>query len=220
MISNYFKTIGARRIVVMLIGNVFIGMGVALFKLSGMGNDPFSGMMMALSARLGMSYPLFQVLMNLLFFIAQILWGRHLIGAGTIVNAVLLGYLADFFYRILILLTPPPALFVLQVLLVFVGVIICSFGLSLYQQSDVGVAPYDSLSLMLHERCRKISYFWCRIFTDALAAATCWLAGGIVGLGTLVSAFGLGPFIQFFNVHFTRRILPESQPATEKGGSQ
>ena len=35
----------------------------------------------------------------------------------------------------------------------------------------------------------------------------CWLAGGIVGLGTLVSAFGFGPFVQFFDTHFTLKVL-------------
>ena len=49
MAVNYFKKIGARRLLIMIMGNVFLGMGISIFKLSGLGNDPFSGMVMALA---------------------------------------------------------------------------------------------------------------------------------------------------------------------------
>lgn len=213
MIIEYLSRVSRRRLCVMLIGNIIIGLGVAVFKLSQMGNDPFSGMMMALSAAFGISYPLFQVLLNAVFFLIQLWLGRRLIGAGTVVNAVFLGYFADFFYKLLTMRLAPPTQFCWQILLVLAGVIICSLGLSLYQQSDVGVAPYDSLALILHEHACKVSYFWCRMLIDALAALICYLAGGIVGLGTLASAFGLGPFIQFFNTHLTNKILPVKEAA-------
>ena len=50
-------------------------------------------------------------------------------------------------------------------------------------------------------------YFGCRIFTDALSALLCWLLGGLVGLGTLICAFCLGPFIQFFDRTFSQKVL-------------
>ena len=77
----------------------------------------------------------------------------------------------------------------------------------MYQLSRQGVAPYDSVALIMVEKWPKISYFWHRISNDALCALICWLAGGIVGLGTLVSAFGLGPVVRFFDTHFTSKLL-------------
>ena len=94
-----------------------------------------------------------------------------------------------------------------RILIVCVGVIATSLGVSMYQLPDQGVAPYDSMSLIMTERLKKVPYFWNRVATDALCALICWLAGGIVGLGTLVSAFGLGPFVQFFDTHFTSKLL-------------
>ena len=35
----------------------------------------------------------------------------------------------------------------------------------------------------------------------------CWLLGGLVGLGTLICAFCLGPFIQFFDRTFSQKVL-------------
>lgn len=209
MLINYLKRIGMRRLIVMTIGNIFVGMGVSIFKLSGLGNDPFSGMVMALADRTGIVYATLLILVNCALFFIQFLTGKKFIGPGTVVNALLLGYIVTFFYGIWSNLLGTPDAFWQRAIIVLIGVVICSFGLSLYQTSDVGVAPYDSLSLIMTDRFPKFSYFWCRMATDALCALICYFAGGIIGLGTLVSAFGLGPIIHFFNVNFTNRLLDQ-----------
>ncbi len=207
MIAGYFKKVGIKRLVMMLIGNVFIGMGVSIFKLSGLGNDPFSGMVMALSDMLQITYAPFVIMVNLVLFVVEAAYGRKLIGAGTLVNAMLMGYIITFFNKLFLAVIGAPAGLTGQVITVFIGVVICSFGVSLYQTPNVGISPYDSLSLIMTERLKNGSYFWCRMATDAVCALICWMAGGIIGLGTLVSAFGLGPIIHFFNVHFSEKLL-------------
>lgn len=211
MIANYFKRVGAKRVAMTVLGNIIMGLGISIFKFSGLGNDPYSGMTMALAVCVGMAYANFQVLFNLCLFVVQLLFGREFIGIGTIVNAFFLGYIVTFFYGILTALLPTPTGLLTQILVVCVGVVITSFGLSLYQTSNVGVAPYDALSLITQKKLPKVSYFWHRIVDDGIAALVCYLAGGIVGLGTLVSAFGLGPFIHFFNKHFTEKLLQEKK---------
>ena len=94
----------------------------------------------------------------------------------------------------------------LQLLWVVIGVLVVALGASLYQTADLGVAPYDALSLMLADRL-PVPYFGCRIFTDALCAVIAWLLGGLIGLGTLLCAFALGPFVQFFTKHFSEKVL-------------
>ena len=123
-------------------------------------------------------------------------------------NAVCLAYITTFFYNIytgvfgLELVALPVRLVALCV-----GVVICCLGLSMYQMPDEGVAPYDSLSLIMTERWPKIPYFWHRMSNDVLCALICYLTGGVVGIGTLVTAFGLGPVIHFFNRVFTGKLL-------------
>ena len=41
MIKEYFTKAGFGRMTVMVVGNIFLGLGVAIFKLSGLGNDEF-----------------------------------------------------------------------------------------------------------------------------------------------------------------------------------
>ena len=91
------------------------------------------------------------------------------------------------------------------------GTVVTGFGVSMYQTPNAGASPYDSLSIIMAKRIPKFTYFWHRIFTDAVCALVCFLAGGIVGLGTLVSALGLGPVIDFFNVHLTRRLFKDGE---------
>lgn len=206
-ISDYFKNINWSRILIMCIGNVLIGMGVAIFKLSGLGNDPFSGMVMAAADQVGIAYGHFQVIVNLAVFAVEIAFGRKFIGPGTVINALFLAYICTFFYNIFIGASLAPENMAARLITLLIGVIICSLGLSMYQMSDEGIAPYDSLSLIMAERWPKIPYFWHRMSNDAASALFCWLFGGIVGLGTLVTAFGFGPVIHFFNRYFTSKLL-------------
>lgn len=213
MMKNYLKKTGMKRIWMTIIGNIFIGLGIAVFRYAALGNDPFTAMNLSLSERVGMSYPTFQVIFNLCVFVIQLIWGRELIGIGTIVNACFLGYIVDFFYKLLLLLPVSAEALWLRVFIVLVGVIIISFGLSLYQTSDVGVAPYDALSLITGKKLPRIPYFWHRMFDDALAAVASIMATGFtnIGLGSVVSAFGLGPFIHFFNKHFSEKLLRDRE---------
>ncbi|WP_042125297.1 MULTISPECIES: YczE/YyaS/YitT family protein [unclassified Paenibacillus] len=204
--------VDTKRLIIMVMGNVFLGMGISIFKLSGMGNDPFSGMVMALAESSGIVYANFLILLNLVLFVIQFITGRKLIGAGTFVNAIFLGYIATFFHSTWLHLLGEPQLFWQRVITVAIGVVVCSFGVSMYQKSDVGVAPFDSLSLIMKTKLPKISYFWHRMFTDALCALICFLSGGVIGLGTLVSMLGLGPIIHFFDVHFTEKLLAKKGP--------
>ena len=67
--SEWIRKINWKYVIVMLIGNVILGLGIAIFKLSGLGNDPFSGMVMALSDRIGIDYPIFLIIVNMIIFV-------------------------------------------------------------------------------------------------------------------------------------------------------
>lgn len=207
--TAYFQQVGLRRFVLMLFGNLFLGLGIGIFKLSAMGNDPFTAMVMSLSDHLPLSYASFLICLNLVLFLIE-LWGnKKLIGVGTIVNMFLMGYVVTFFVNLFTHSGLTPNSMPMQVVFVLVGVVITSFGVALYQRPDVGVAPYDALSLILDERL-PIPYFWCRMATDVTCAVITFFAGGLLGLGTLICAFGLGPIVSFFNVTVVDKLLGKS----------
>jgi uncharacterized membrane protein YczE len=191
----------------LIIGNVLIGLGICLFKTSGMGNDPFSAMVMSVSELLHLSYSTFLVFLNTFIFIIEIAWGRKYIGIGTFANWFLIGYVAEFFISLSNRMISPPQTFLERVPFVVLGVLIISLGVSLYQTSDAGISPFDSLALIMDERLTKVPYFWCRMMCDATCAAICLLTGGLIGLGTFLCAFGLGPVIHFFNLRFSQKVI-------------
>ncbi len=200
----------------MILGVAVTGLGIAIFRQAALGTDPFSGMNLALADVTGIAYPVLQIGVNLIFFLIQISLGRRYIGPGTIANAFFLAYFVDFFYGVIHGLLGDFQSLPVKVITLLAGLCICSLGLSMYQQSALGVAPYDALSLILKDRIPKVPYFVWRVSNDGFCALICFLAGGVVGLGTLVTAFGFGPVIQFFDRTLTRRMLPKRTDGREK----
>ena len=190
-----------RRIVGMVVGIVIIGLGIALFKQSHLGNDSISALNMRLAELLGISLGVQNVATNILFFALEFWFGRKYIGLGTFVNGIGMGFIITFFYDPIAAAFGPAASLPEQLVWVVLAVLVTALGASLYQTADLGIAPYDYLSLGLRDY-THFQYFGCRVFTDAFCALLCWLLGGLVGLGTLICAFCLGPFIQF-DVLFT-----------------
>ncbi|MCD7859432.1 MAG: hypothetical protein LUH51_04575 [Firmicutes bacterium] len=204
---SYFRKAGLRRILVSTAGNLCIAAGVGIFKLSLLGNDPYSGMNMALGALAGISYANFQILLNLALLGVQLAVGRETVGYGTVFNAVTVGYVGTWVYQLGYRLLGEPGSLAAQLAVMLLGVAVTGLGVSLYQQARLGVSPYDAAALIFHKFARRIPYFWCRILTDATCTLVCFLSGGLVGLGTLVTALGLGPVITFFNRFVSDPIL-------------
>ena len=198
----------ARRIIGMLVGIVIIGLGIALFKQSHLGNDSISALNMRLAELLGISLGRMNIITNILLFALEVWLGRQYIGLGTFVNGLGIGFIVTAFYDPIAAFFGPAeaAGLPVQLLWMAVAVPVTALGVSLYQTADLGIAPYDYLSLGLRDH-TPFPYFGCRVFTDALCALLCWLLGGLVGIGTLVCAFCLGPFIQFFDGHFSHKVL-------------
>lgn len=191
----------------MLLGTTCSCMGISIFKLAGLGNDAFNAMGLSVSVQIGLSYGTFVAIVSAVLFVIQLIFGRKYIGFGTIVNAFFQGYIASFFMWLWNKLDFSPQFLWQKIIIMLLGVLVCCFGISIYQSSDVGISPYDSMSLILADRLPKIPYFWWRISNDVACALICFFTGGLIGLGTLIAAIGLGPIIQFFNIHITKKYL-------------
>ena len=197
-----------KRIIFCFLGVVIIGLGCALFKQSVCGNDAFTALNITISERTGISLGTVTVLMNCIYLIFPLIWGRKYINIGTILNGVLLGYIVDFFFKLIHGAFGDPASLAIRLIWLVPAVIVISLGISLYQTADLGVGPYDYLALGLRDH-MHFPYFACRIFTDSMCALAAWLLGGLIGIGTLLCALCLGPFTQFFDRMVSFKLMPE-----------
>lgn len=195
----------ARRFVVMLSGLIFLGLGVALFTASGMGIDPSNSAIMAIGDRVGIRFSLMFVLCYTFFFAIELLLQKELIGIGTFMNWFCVGFIAEHFMGLIERYATIPDSFAAHLGIMCAGVVILSLGCSLYQTSNLGIAPYDSLSIMICKR-KHYHYFWCRVLTDSLCVAAALALGGSVGIGTVFCALGMGPFVSFFDVLVSRKL--------------
>ena len=84
------------KIIMMLLGNLLMGIAVAILRMSRFGTDPFTCMNLGVSGFLNISFGTYQLLVNIILFIFVLWKGRSCIGAGTIVNMAGIGYIADF----------------------------------------------------------------------------------------------------------------------------
>ena len=213
------KQYTARRLIAVFLGNILIGIGVAIFRMTLLGNDPSTAFVLSVAAKAGMALAPMLWICGAAWFVLEIIWGRKISGLGTFVNWFLLGVVADGVTWVLNHLFTVPEAFLLRFLIMLLTLPVVSLGVSLYQSSELGASPYDSLALILDDRFPKIPYFWCRIAVDGTATLLAWLLGGIVGLGTLACALCLGPFVHFFNQHVSEPFcrVEKSAPAEAAG---
>ena len=88
----------ARRIIGMVVGVIIIALGIALFKQAHLGNDSISALNMRIAELLGISLGVENICINMIFFIAEIWFGRKYIGLGTFVNGLGIGFIITAFY--------------------------------------------------------------------------------------------------------------------------
>lgn len=206
---HFTKSMTVRRAIAVVLGNVILGLGAAGLRFSLLGNEPYTAMNMAISDGLHMSLGTYQLLLNLGLFFIQLIWGRAYIGFGSIVNLCFLGYIVEAWGYVLNLLLKSAEgyTFIQKILFMILSLLVLTFGISIYQTSNLGVAPYDYLALGMTDHF-PTPYFLNRVITDAISVLTIVLAvlGGLItwkdshlGIGTIAGAFFLGPLINFYN---------------------
>jgi len=178
-------------------GVTLCGLSVGLFNFSGFGMDPFQVFAHGLGGLVPVGYGTFYVALNLLMLVGVFFADRRKIGLGTLANLFLTGYLVQFSSWALASALPAPSL-ALRVGCLVVGIAVMCFGSSLYFTGDLGVSTYDAVALVLAEK--KVGPFpVLRIATDVVCVVVGVLLGATAGIGTVVTAFFMGPVIAFFN---------------------
>ncbi len=192
-----------RRVIMTITGVSISGVSVGLFSASGMGFDPFQVFAHGTWAEFDtisghpFSYGVYYMFLSLIMFIAVAAVNRKLMGLGTLFNLFLVGYIADFSGFVCRQLFPEPGL-VKRLILLFSGIVIMCLSSALYYVADLGVSVYDAVALTITEKERKVSFRWCRIACDLVCVLIGFHFGAAVGLGTIVTAFFMGPLIDVF----------------------
>lgn len=206
-----------KRIFMSVFGVVICGISIGFFKRSAFGVDPYQTLMNGLNAVLPISFGTLYVIANLCLLLFSLVNDRHRIGIATLVNLFFLGYIADYSHKLLQYLFPDASL-AGRIVFLFIGIVTMCLSSAFYFTADLGVSPYDAVSLIIADKWKPAPFKYCRIASDMVCVALgtiLFLAAGssmaelleIVGVGTIITAFFMGPLIEFFNVHIARPFL-------------
>ena len=201
------STISAKRVGMTLFGVILAAISVGFFKTANFGVDPFQSLAMGLWSKIGMwtGYGTFYLLLNLVILIVDLILDRHYIGLATFINMFLVGYIVDASTQVLKILVPQPGI-VTRIIFMVIGIVVMCFASAFYYTSDLGVSTYDAIPLFLAQKgIGKFRYI--RIISDMICVAVGFGCGVTIGVGTVVTAFFMGPLIDVFNVYCAQPFL-------------
>lgn len=202
-----WNALNRRRIWMTVVGVMITGFSVGMFNFASFGMDPFQVLAHGIWEHTPMGFGSFYTIVNLLMLVAIYFLDRTKIGLGTIINIFLLGYMVEFSSWLWLYLIPESSLW-LRYLFLALGIIVLCFGSALYYSANMGVSTYDAIALVMAER-NVAKFQYCRIGTDLFCTIVGFLLGAIVGVGTVVTAFFMGPIIALFRQKISDPMLHE-----------
>jgi len=217
-VKEYLKK-NRRRVMMSLCGVIICAVSVGVFKLAALGVDPFQSFMAGLDALIPIEFGTLYVIVNAILLLFSLIVDRHNIGIATFINLFLLGYITQFTFDLLQKWIPDPSMIV-RILCLTIGIVVICFGSALYMTADLGVSTYDAVAIVMSSKWKLGKFKYVRICTDLVCVVIgCILfvmAGNaigkiptIAGIGTIITAFFMGPLIDFFNEKFAKPLLGE-----------
>lgn len=195
-----------------LAGILLCGISIGFFRMADWGTDPFQTFCGGMEAISGMAFGILYLFINGILLLAVFLIRRKYIGLATVLNMTLMGFVVEGTNDLLQKHLPVVNIWG-QAAYLTAGVVLLCISSSLYFTADLGVSAYDAMALILTEK-TAVRFELCRVGCDLFCVAVGAVCGAPVGIGTIVTAFCMGPLIEFFNVHLARPILYRNRQET------
>lgn len=176
-------------LLMLIIGLFLFGLGEAIIIGSGSGVSPWTVLAQGISSRSNLSIGMttFLISVSILIFWIPL---KQVPGIGTILNAIIIASAIDLTLPYL----PRPDSLVLKMLQACLGILIVGIGSGIYLSSNLGPGPRDGLMVGLQKK-TDASIATIRTIIELLAVLMGWMLGGLVGIGTILFVFGIGPCV-------------------------
>lgn len=173
----------------LVIGLILFGLGETMLIAANVGVSPWTVLAQGISIKTGYSIGISTFIVSIGVLILWIPL-KQKPGIGTILNTIIISIVLDVSLPYL----PTPESFFLQALQVFIGVIIVGLGSGFYLISNLGPGSRDGLMTGLQKK-TNLPIALIRATIEISAVVFGFYLGGVVGIGTLVFAFGIGPAV-------------------------
>ncbi|MEI3305380.1 MAG: hypothetical protein V8R40_04725 [Dysosmobacter sp.] len=191
------------RVVLLLIGLCIAHLGVTLFLQTELGSDPFNvfvqGLFRALPwpAWAAMTHGRVHLLVSLLILLVLLMADRSYVGVGTVLCMALGGPIIDVYTLWLAPVIHGGLPLLWRLGLLVAGCLILAFGMTIVIHSQAGTGPNDLVAVVLSDKLKK-PFGPVRVAVDCAFAGIGLALGGVLGIGTVVCAFLVGPAAQLF----------------------
>ena len=176
-------------LIYLILGLTLFGLGETLLITAGVGVSPWTVLAQGISFKTGYSIGLttFFVSIGVLCLWIPL---RQKPGVGTILNTIIVSIVIDVSLPYL----PAPELLMFQILQVIIGVVIVGLGSGFYLIANLGPGSRDGLMTGLQKK-TNLPISLIRAILEISAVTVGWYLGGIIGIGTIVFALAIGPFV-------------------------
>ena len=176
-------------VLMLVIGLFLFGLGEAILIASDSGVSPWTVLAQGISKMTNVSIgeATFLISISILLFWIPL---RQIPGIGTILNVIIIASAIDLTLPYL----PHPENFLLKILQASLGILVVGIGSGIYLSCNLGPGPRDGLMVGLQQITNK-SIPTIRTFIELSAVISGWFLGGIVGMGTILFVFGIGPCV-------------------------
>ena len=169
-------------------------MGIYLTKLSQLGLSPWAALADGLDIITGLGFGYVTQLIGVVVMAFSMIVFRTKIGIGTILNVLLVGLILELYEVIYPAL--PQELW-LQIIVFVVGLLLMTFGRSLYISSALGQGPRDGLFVGL-ARTTKFEVKYIKLAIEFVVFIIGFGLGGKIGVGTILTVVFSGYLVQFY----------------------
>ena len=176
-------------LIFLVFGLFLFGIGESLLITSSAGVGPYTVLAQGISNLSGWSIGLSTFVISI-FVLLMWIPLKQKPGMGTILNAFIIALTIEFSVYYL----PYPETYPMQILQVVVGVLIIGIGSGFYLIANLGAGPRDGLMNGLQKK-TNLPIYPIRTMIEVSVVIVGWLMGGVVGLGTAIFAFGIGPSV-------------------------
>ncbi len=173
----------------LILGLILFGLGETLLITANAGVSPWTVLAQGISIKTGYSIGLttFFVSLGVLCLWIPL---RQKPGIGTILNTIIVSVVMDVSLPFL----PAPETILLQTLQIISAVVIVGLGSGFYLIANLGPGSRDGLMTGLQRMTNKpISLI--RAIIEISVVIVGWYLGGVVGIGTIIFALAIGPFV-------------------------
>ena len=192
------------RAIILFIGLLIAHLGVTLFLLADLGSDPFNvlvqGLFHSLENLTGfpfLTHGRVHIAVCFLIILVLLVVDRTYVKLGTIICMICGGPIIDMYSFILAPILADMSSLVVRLLMLVAGCVILAYGMTIVIKSDAGTGPNDLVAVVISDKLHS-KFGITRIVVDVCFVAVGYLLGGLVGIGTIICAFCVGPVASYF----------------------